>query len=234
MKFHLLTLMLLLSFSSMANEKIINTLKNFIPTIKKEDIKKTPIKNISQILDGSNILYISNDGQFLIQGQMIDLKNGINLTQKTKKSISKNILKDPSVKEGILFKAKNEKYRINVFTDVDCPYCRKLHSGMKEMNNLGISVNYLAFPRAGINSNSYWKEVSIWCAKDKKQAMNTSKQRKPIKSIKCENHPIKKHFQLVKQLGVNGTPSIFLKNGANISGYLPPKKLLKEIERLSN
>ena len=232
MKILLISILTFVSLQLSANKAIIESLKTTFPNITEKNIFKTPLKGFYEIVVGSKILYVSEDGTYLLQGELYDMKIGTNLTQKRKDQLAKKIMAKVDDADKIVFKAKNEKYVLDIFTDVDCPYCRKLHSGMSEMNKLGITVKYLAFPRAGVKSASYDTAVSIWCAEDKAKAMTDAKNKKEIEKKTCKN-PVKNHLSLVPQLGVTGTPSGFLPNGQNVPGYLPPKRLLERLEQLS-
>ncbi len=225
---------ILFTINSFAAEKeIINSLKSFLPNISSENINKTPIDGLYEVMINSRIMYVSSDGKYFIQGDIYDLNNKINITKNRKTKTNLKILQTIKDEYKIIFKAKNEKYAVDIFTDIDCPYCRKLHMGMQEMNDLGITVKYLAFPRAGVGSDSYDKTVSVWCAKDKKAAMTASKSGLKVEYNICKN-PVEQHMSLVHKLGVTGTPSMFLANGVNIPGYLPPKNLLAEIKKALN
>ena len=133
------------------------------------------------------------------------------------------------VEDLIQYKSENQKHNIFVFTDVDCGYCRKFHSQISEYNNLGISVNYAAFPRSGIDGETYQKMVSVWCSDDKKNLLSTLKEDGEIKSLFCTNQPITEQYNLGKNLGVTGTPAIFTSNGSQIKGYVPPDELIKRL-----
>jgi thiol:disulfide interchange protein DsbC len=232
MKSFIISILIFASSYLSANQAIIDSLKTTFPNITEKNIFKTPIKGFYEIVVGTRILYISEDGRYLAQGELYDMKVGTNLTQQRKAGLAKDILAKVDDADKVIFKAKDEKYVLNVFTDTDCPYCRKLHKGMDEMNKLGITIKYLAFPRAGIKSKSYDTAVSIWCSDDKQKAMNDAKNLKKIEKKTCEN-PVQEHLLLVPQLGVTGTPSGFLENGQNVPGYLPPKRLLERLKQLS-
>jgi thiol:disulfide interchange protein DsbC len=118
------------------------------------------------------------------------------------------------------------EHNIFVFTDVDCGYCRQFHNQIDDYLNLGIKVNYLAYPRAGINSESYNKISSAWCSEDPRYSLTLLKQGKNIDKTLCENNPVEKHFNLGQAIGVQGTPSIVTDEGKMIPGYLPPQELL--------
>ena len=135
----------------------------------------------------------------------------------------------PFEKDMLVYKAKNEKHVITVFTDVDCGYCRKLHNQMSEYNDLGITVRYLAYPRAGIPSANADEMQAVWCAKDPLQAMTDAKAGKNIKAASCDID-ISKQYRLGMSFGINGTPAMILEDGTMIPGYQPPENLLQTIE----
>jgi thiol:disulfide interchange protein DsbC len=152
-----------------------------------------------------------------------------NISSNRISEIKLDILESISDNDKIIFRAKEEKYVINVFTDVDCPYCAKLHANMKQMNNLGITVKYLASPLEQLHPNAQSAMEKIWCAEDKALAIHNYKSKRQLPdSPECIN-PVAEQLAISKQLGVNGTPSIFFENGTNLPGYLPPNDLLNRI-----
>jgi thiol:disulfide interchange protein DsbC len=140
-----------------------------------------------------------------------------------------NILNSIDENNKIVFKAKNEQYIVHVFTDIDCFYCAKLHSNMKVMNALGITVKYLASPMQELHPNAQSGMEKIWCAKDKASALHYYKTLQYLpNSPDCIN-PVAEQLAISKQLGVWGTPTIFFENGSNIPGYQEPDELLNDI-----
>jgi len=128
----------------------------------------------------------------------------------------------------IVYKAENEKAHITVFTDVDCVYCRMLHKEVSQLNDFGVTVRYLAYPRSGIGSESYQKMVSVWCSDDPKEWLSEAKLGKKIPENKCVN-PVADQFSLGNEVGVRGTPSIVLGDGTFVPGYLPAVELVKRL-----
>jgi len=129
----------------------------------------------------------------------------------------------------IVFAPKETRHTLTVFTDIDCDYCRKLHSEMAELNGHGIKVRYLAFPRAGLDSPSYDKAVTVWCSKDRNQAMSSAKSGENLKKKTCDN-PVKQHMALAKKLNVKGTPTLMLEDGQIIPGFVPVDRLIKLLD----
>jgi thiol:disulfide interchange protein DsbC len=119
-----------------------------------------------------------------------------------------------------------------VFTDIDCGYCRKLHSQIDEYNKQGIAIHYMAFPRAGIGSHSYEKAVSVWCADDPRNALTQAKLGAEPDPLQCDN-TIAQQYQLGVDLGVSGTPSLLTSAGQMIPGYVPPEQLRARLDQMA-
>jgi thiol:disulfide interchange protein DsbC len=214
--------------------KIRSVLKQHFPDITVDEISDSPVKGISQVSAAGSILYVTNDGHYAFNGDIIDLQNSqTNLTEDVRKQARLNGLKALGQQNMIVFSPKNPKYTVTVFTDVDCGYCRKLQSEMPKINSLGIAIRYLAFPRTGPNTPTFDKMVSVWCAKDKKQALTLAKEDKPIEPNLCPNNDVMKEFQFGMKIGVSGTPTLIFEDGTMIPGYLPPEKLLEAAEHLA-
>ena len=195
-------------------------------------IKQTPIAGLYEVTVPPRVFYVSANGQYVLTGDLIDLKNSINLSEGVRDNARIASIENIGEENMIVFSPEKVKHTITVFTDIDCGYCRKLHNEMASYNKLGISIRYLAYPRAGIGSPSYNKAVSVWCSDDRKQAMTDSKNGKDLPPKNCEN-PVAKQMALGKGLGVNGTPAIVLANGQIYPGYAPADKLLQVIEQMS-
>lgn len=217
------------------NETLTKKLQSLKVDVK--SISESPVAGLYEVTTEGAIYYISEDGQFLINGNMYDLNNGMkNLTsekvealQRAKTEVHFAKMKDFE-KDMIVYKAKDEKHVVTVFTDTSCGYCQKLHAEIEDYNKLGITIRYLAFPRGGIKSSTYNTMVSVWCAKDPKLAMDNAKRRRSISSATCEN-TVKEQFELGVALGVNGTPALFLEDGTSMPGYLPADRLIKTLEQ---
>ncbi|WAG78077.1 thioredoxin fold domain-containing protein [Metapseudomonas furukawaii] len=210
-----------------AIRKTLDTLQLGLPI---ESIGESPMTGIYQVqLKGGRMLYTSADGQYLMQGYLYHVQNGkpVNLTEQAEsRSIAKEINAIPT-SEMVVFSPKGPaKAHITVFTDTDCGYCQKLHSEVPELNRRGIEVRYVAFPRQGIGSHGYNSLVSVWCSKDRQDAMNKAKSREDLPAATCDN-PVAKQFELGQLIGVNGTPAIVLGNGQMIPGYQPAPQLAK-------
>jgi len=135
--------------------------------------------------------------------------------------------------EMVIFSPKNPLYTVTVFTDVDCQYCRKLHSDMAELNKLGIRVRYLFYPRTGPNTESWRKAEVVWCSADRNDALTRAKAGGQLDMNKrCPATPVAREYALGQSVGVKGTPAIITDSGDFINGYMPPQELLQAIKKL--
>jgi thiol:disulfide interchange protein DsbC len=214
----------------------INIQQNLAPffgEIKAENIVKTDFTGVSEVIIENPIttIYVSDDGKYILQGDIIDISKRAKMATSNKvNQLKQDLLASIKEEDKIIFQAKNQKHVIEVFTDVDCPFCAKLHREMDKLNDLGITVKYLASPLESLHPQAHTQMEKIWCAKDKVVAMDNYKKKRIVpNSAKCDN-PVAYQLQIAQQLGVNGTPAIFLENGEQIAGYMPAKSLIKRIE----
>jgi thiol:disulfide interchange protein DsbC len=211
---------------------ITSKLEQAIPQYKITSVRPSPIDVLYLVKIGGNDILVTADGSKFIQGDIFNIENkGVSKWEDPAMAAErKKALATLDPKDSIIFKpAGKTKAVVYVFTDVDCGYCRKLNHEMAGYNNLGIEIRYLAFPRAGIPSESASKLETAWCSKDKQKALTALKEEKQVPAVKCDNNPIAKEFALGAQVGVNATPALWLPNGEIKLGYLPPDELAKEL-----
>ncbi|GAB6042220.1 bifunctional protein-disulfide isomerase/oxidoreductase DsbC [Endothiovibrio diazotrophicus] len=199
-------------------------LARVLPNVAVDGVAPSPIAGLYTVTAGSRIFYMSGDGANLIRGDFFDLKSHRNLTDEHITKVRKKALDDLDEKQMVVYSPEKPKHTITVFTDIDCPYCRKLHHEMADYNAAGIEVRYLFYPRAGVGSPSYDKAVSVWCADDRNAALDKAKNGEEIEAKKCDN-PIADQMALGDVFGVRGTPAIVLESGQVLPGYIPPARL---------
>ena len=176
-------------------------------------------------------IYVLPNTEYIILGDIFSLKGDKpeSETEKDKGKLRLKILADLNQESFIKFKSNNEKTVLTVFTDVECTYCRKFHSEIDEYLANGVSINYLAFPRTGIDSSSYEKMVAAWCSNEKKESITNLKNDIDIEMNSCEN-PVENHFEIGRRIGVTGTPAIITQTGLLLPGYIPVNELIGIIE----
>lgn len=203
------------------------------PDVKVESIASSEIPGLYavQIKEGP-LLYASPDGKYFVHGEMFAVheKEFVNLSEQRASGQRAKEIATVKIKDMIVFKPKGApKAVLNVFTDIDCGYCRKLHKEMPELNALGIEVRYLAYPRAGVGSESYQKMVTAWCAKDRQGVLTRYKNGESVPLNTCSDNPVTSQLQLGERLGVTGTPSLITASGELIPGYMPAKELAERL-----
>jgi len=205
-------------------------LAKLMPGTQPTSIEETALPGLFEVSYGSTVFYFNNDASLMFRGDIIDVNSRVNLTEKKRGEARSALLKSMDASKMIAYPAKNEIAKVTVFTDIDCPYCVKLHREIPDYKAEGITIRYLAYPRAGIGSASYKKAVSVWCSDDPAKAMGDAKEKKAIPEKTCDN-PVAQQFQLGQALGVSGTPSMFLEDGTSLPGYVPAKRLASEIQK---
>ncbi|PIV32743.1 MAG: disulfide bond formation protein DsbC [Lysobacterales bacterium CG02_land_8_20_14_3_00_62_12] len=236
-KLALAALTVVLSNAALADaageQKVRDAIKSMVPTANIETIADSALPGFFEVVISGNVLYASADGKYLVQGRVYDVALKRDLTEGKEAGLRKGSVDKIGADKRIVFAARNPKHRITVFTDIDCGYCRKLHQEIAQYNDLGISVEYLFFPRAGLGSPSFDKAVTVWCSADRNQALTDAKAGVVIKPITC-NNPVTETFMLGQRVGVTGTPSIVAADGTLIGGYMPPPTLLQRLEAIQS
>ena len=204
------------------------------PRAKVEYVGAAPLPGFREVIAGGQLLYVSDDGRYLMQGAVLDLEAQEDLMQNSPALAEhrRKLIATIPHAERIVFAPPNAKYTVTVFTDIECGYCRKLHGEVGELNRLGIAVEYLAFPRMGLGSQDHKDMISVWCAPDRKRALTDAKAGKSIPSRDCKN-PVTMEFDVGQRVGVSGTPAIFSAEGIQLGGYLPPTALRAKLDELA-
>jgi thiol:disulfide interchange protein DsbC len=197
---------------------------------KASELRPTPIKGIYEYQRGAEIAYVSEDGKYAFAGDMYALGSSYNLTEARRREVRRNLISGVPEASMVAFSPKEYKYTITVFTDVDCAYCRKLHSQIADYNKLGIRVRYVSFPRTGPDTESWTRAEQVWCAKDRNAALTVAKLGKDPGGAVCATNPVASQYQLGRSLQISGTPSIVTEFGDMIEGYAPPMEMLKELQ----
>jgi thiol:disulfide interchange protein DsbC len=200
---------------------------------KVDDLRPSPIPGIYEFMQGADVSYLTADGKYFIDGNVYDMKSRDNLTEALRTHARVALINAVPESEMLIFSPPNPKYTITVFTDVDCAYCRKLHSEMAQINKLGIRVRYMFYPRSGPGTESWRKAEVVWCSPNRNEALTHAKAGGTLDMNKsCGATPVAREYELGQNIGVRGTPAIVTENGDYISGYLPPQELVQQIKEL--
>lgn len=191
-------------------------------------LKATPLSTIFEVqLNTGEILYSDISGDYLFAGDMYRASGDaglVNISTKGKQERSLAKIAAIPEEEMIIFTPDVVKASITVFTDVDCTYCRKLHSELDELMAKGIEVRYLAYPRGGLEASSYDKMISVWCSNDRKKSLTQAKNGQDLPAGDCDS-PVMAHHALGNELGISGTPALIFPDGTVIPGYMDAERL---------
>lgn len=198
------------------------------------DIQPSPqIKGFYSVtLAGGTKAHVTADGRFLLPADVWEVRDEglVNLTEAARETDRARMLAAVDTEEMTVFSPSGAvRAHVNVFTDVDCGYCRKFHQEVPALNDMGIEVRYLAYPRAGLQSAAYNKLVSAWCSSDPKSALTRLKAGQSIPPRTCEN-PVSRHYSLGQRAGISGTPAIITTDGRIVGGYLEADRLAAALE----
>lgn len=223
----------LVSADDAAHAAIKRTLSQIMPGETGYKISSIAVPGIYEVDFGDGFVYLTADGKYALKGDIIDLHTNVNLTEAKRSHARLDALVKIDRANMLVYPAdKERKHSITVFTDIDCGYCRRMHQGIKQYTSRGIEVKYVFYPRAGRNSASYQKAVSVWCADDRHAAMDKAKSGQPIENRTCDN-PVNQHMDVADVVGVSGTPTIILQDGRRMPGYVPAAQLQSIIDKQS-
>jgi thiol:disulfide interchange protein DsbC len=200
--------------------------------VKPENVQTTPVAGIFEVLRGSDILYMTRDGQYAFTGDLYQVPTRANLTEVHRRDMRRKLIDAVPESRMVVFSPPQPKYTVTVFTDVDCGYCRALHKQIAEYNRLGVRVRYVFYPRTGPNTESWHKAEQVWCSADRKGALTRAKLGEPLDAPVCANTPVAQEYELGKAIGLEGTPGIVAATGAMVGGYLPPDQLVEQLKQL--
>lgn len=205
-------------------EAVTAALRRVAPDAAPDAIRAAPVPGLFEVRYGAQILYVTADGRFGIEGDIVDLQTRENITGTARASARIALLEALAGQTIDFAPAEGTRHVVHVFTDVECPYCQRLHGEMDRYNAHGIEVRYLAFPRRGVDSPGYRTLVNVWCAEDPRAAMTRAKAGEDIPEAECAN-PVREHLALAADFDVSGTPTLVFSDGTTMPGYVPPDRL---------
>jgi thiol:disulfide interchange protein DsbC len=208
-------------------------ISSMFSSIEPGHVNPSPIDGWYTVQKGSIIAYISDDGRYLLQGDLIDLDLQVNLSEQSRTSARRDLVQSLADDESILFSPADTKHSVTVFTDIDCTYCRKLHSEIDQYLDRGIAVRYVLYPRNGRSSRAWSTSEDVWCSANRGDALTAAKLDRKFETSACDASMIARHYKLGQDVGLNGTPAIVLDDGTLIGGYVPADQLDARLKQAS-
>ena len=215
-------------------EQVRQKVSEMFELIDQDDVNISPVDGWYTIHKGSIVAYISADGRYLLQGDLVDLDTQVNLSELVRNESRRELMAAVKNDDVILFSPADVKYSVSIFTDVECTYCRRLHSQIDEYLAHGIEVRYLLYPRNGPTSRAWTTAEEVWCSNDRNSALTAAKLDRKFASTDCDASIVQEHYGIGRDVGLSGTPAIVLDDGTLISGYLPPDQLKARLDQGAN
>lgn len=208
----------------MLKQAMAKSMPNVIP----DKISKSPVDGLYEVIIGTQVVYMSVDARYMIEGDLYNFETKENISEGAKSDIRLSAIKKLGVDQMLVYKPKNVKDVITVVTDIDCPYCRRLHDEIPDYLDKNVEVRYIFMPLKG--SSDMKKTISVWCSENQQRALDIAKSGGEVDEKTCDN-PIQAHMKLARDLGVRGTPAILLESGQLLPGYVPVDKLVAELRK---
>jgi thiol:disulfide interchange protein DsbC len=206
-----------------------------LPGVELSDISEAPLPGFYQIVLGAEIAYVSMDGRYIMQGELYDLAEGRNLSEKSRAASRIDVLSSIDPATMIVFSPQDApaKHTVTIFTDIDCGYCRQFHREIDKVTAMGIEVRYVFYPRSGPDTDSWEKADTVWCSPDRNTALTQAKLGVRLPDATCESTPVADHFSYGIRVGLRGTPSMYSAGGELLGGYLAPAALAERLDELA-
>ena len=183
------------------------------PDLNIKSVQTTPVNGLYEVFTNGQILYVTEDAAYVLAGaSLIDDEKKRNLTLERLKILTSIKFDTLPLADAIAIKKGSGKYKFAIFSDPDCPYCKQLESGLNTQGLTDFTVYVFLFPLPS-HKDAKWKAESIWCAKDREAAWHDwMLNGKLPERANCDN-PIERNLKLGNEIGVTGTPTIYLGDG---------------------
>jgi len=212
-------------------QQLRESLARIAPEMAITSVTESVMPGVYEVVSGAQVFYVTPNGKYMLEGSIIDLEQRVDISEQRRGTLQMSLINDVPEDQMLVFnnEAGDAERSITVFTDTDCGYCQRLHQEIETITAADIKVRYLLFPRAGLESPSSTELQSVWCASDQQEAMTIAKTGGQVPHASCEN-PIESHMAVARQVGLRGTPLIYLDSGTKIPGYQPAAELIRQIE----
>lgn len=204
-------------------------LKKEFPEIPTKNLGETPIKNIYEVMVADTIVYTDENARYFFVGNLVDFKNKENLTAKREQALNKIDVSKLPLEQAIKHVKGDGSRVLYVFSDPDCPYCKKLEQNMTSVDN--VTLYTFLYPLTNLHPRADIVAEQIWCSSNKYEAWEDYMilNEAPDSVIGCDN-PIQNNIKLGQKLNITGTPTLFLKDGTRISGTLSTEQINKLLD----
>lgn len=196
------------------------------PKTKVNEFSLTPVPGIFEAAVGKEVIYFDKTARFLFSGRLLDMEKGQDLTDRRLKDIRRIDIKKLPLDKAVKEVKGNGSRTLIIFTDVDCPYSRKLAKTLEKVTD--VTVYTFLFPLVSIHPEAKAKSDAVWCAADSVKELAKALNGETVKSVAnnpiCTS-PVESTLKLAAELGIGGTPTLINAAGDRTAGALPLEKL---------
>ena len=214
--------------AAFAQEAVIRkNLAERLPALSKiDEVSKTPMNGLYEIRVDSDIFYTDAEGNFLIQGNLIDTKGKRNLTEERVTKLSAIDFDALPLKDAFTQVRGNGKRKLAVFEDPNCGYCKRFERDLQKVNDVTIQTFLIPI----LSADSAEKSKNIWCAKDKNKAWLDwmVRDQNPAKAS-CDTTALERNLAFSKKYKITGTPTVFFANGTRVPGAISAPEIEKQL-----
>ncbi len=225
----LLVIALIASFGATAQEAVIRkNLLERIPQLQKiDEVNKSPIAGLFEIrVNGTEIYYTDAEGNYLVQGNLIDTKQRRNLTEERIEKLTAISFSDLPIKDAFTIVRGNGKRKLAVFEDPNCGYCKRFERDLQKVDN--VTIHMFLYPI--LSADSTEKSKNVWCAKDKTKAWQDWMVRdQSPKAQSCDTSAIERNVELGRKYKITGTPTLVFLDGTRIPGAISASEVEKHL-----
>ena len=209
-------------------------MRSLVPDVVIDQVVKSELPGFYEVVAGGEVIYVSADGKYLLQGNLYEVPKRKNMTETRVAGIRAEALSKLPQTKRIVFAPEHPKHTVTVFTDIDCPYCRQFHKQIAQYNAAGIAVNYVLYPLDSIHPDADKKAVAVWCASDRNSAYTAAMGGQDLGKKTCDN-PVAETKALAVRLGINSTPTLLAEDGTHITNgsMMDPQQLSAELDRIA-
>ncbi len=219
-----------LSLAAFAQEAAIRKnlaerLPNFPPI---DEVSKTPMPGVFEVrVNQSELFYTDAQGNYLIQGSLIDARARVNLTEQRLQKLTAIAFKDLPLKDAFTVVRGNGKRQLVVFSDPNCGYCKRLERELLKVDD--VTIHVLLYPILGADSAE--KARHIWCAKDKAKTYADWMMREALPAAAdCDTAAVARNFEFGKKHRVTGTPTLVFADGSRVPGAIGADRIEKMLD----
>lgn len=206
-------------------EKVGQTLQSLYPATTFTEVRPSPVKGVYEVIMGKNVAYTDETGRYFMFGHMLDMSSQQDLTAELLETLNKIDISTLPIEDSIKIVHGNGDRKLYLFSDPDCPYCKRLEKELQKLDN--VTIYTFLYPIDELHPQAADKSRLVWCAKDQEAAWKALMQQgtPPANSEEGCQNPIERNVRLAKQLGIEGTPTMILENGKFAQGYMEISEL---------